>query len=1275
MITVPNEVNITITADDLSGPGFTSAMARMLAMRAAAKALSEQMKGITFNADPSKMNAALLMLKSRLQSLGIADIADVNVPLGKITTQLMILKRLIAQAGIHDLMDINVNDADLAAQLAKIRALSGNIDVGVNVDSSGIGSIAAQIAALKAAGGTIPIIGPTQNISDKFSIQGIAAAEAQLLVLNDLLKATQKNAGGAGAGIVAAGAAAAASGGNFGRFGYWLGATVPLFGGLIHGVGLWHIALDGSIETLISVGLATAALTIGLYGLSAAAIDIYNHLNAVDSVNDALVGIKGGGGIPPLTHAIGQLQDQMAPTALELYGGGLNLINSQTGILGTTMKSVGTILEDWLAKLDLWEQTQGGFGKILASGVGFLQQFGTVFGEIGIALDNLIKADPGTAHILLDLVEGFGKVLDIVTSIPTPILAVALALHSVYLWGGLAVTGLQKLSSVTGLTKLASNVGLLKQETVAAADGSTTMESTFAGIGSSTWGGILLGAAAIGYLVYESTQATAATKSFIGGLNTELAQLNAGQALTAIPTDIKAINTSLSDWKAPGTYNIITIANQSRAAWGDVFDELKNFGQGNWVGGLKSAGSAISSFFTTGQANQISYDNSLALSERTINHYINDLGNLGMEMGTLGRAGYSGEQAIALMTLAGVKAGDTFAVMRQKVNNLIEGYRMMGEQGGILTNAVDAVTLSEELQQSKMGNLLQGYTTFITLVTGSETAFNTFATGLNTQATSAKAAGASMNGLNAASLTLRGNYTSNINDAVALYNALIQQSAAAGLGAKGYNMLSAAGKDLVGTLLAGAKGSKANTAQLYALAQVAGYNGPDSFKALSLWVGNTTGDEVKLNSITGKLTIASAGLTTDMNNLANAISTGLNAAMQQAIFQADGGQKTFDKFADSVRGAKGNIDDMRGSAVKLAAELLQETGNTAQAKAEFVTFSIGLGLTKGQADRLWASVVRLAQAEANLPKNPTTTLHLAGVGEISLRATGAYIQGESGHIQAYAGGTMGAAPGWGIVGENGPELVKFSGGEAVMPGVPGYAGGTIAADNLWMEDLSKSWSGIFNKGVGDKFAAGFAAAWSKELAAKAAAAAARAVPGTSGDVRSWLTTALHDTDRPMSWLSPLEWLVQQESGGNPRAVDPIFVDGEHAEGLLQTLPSTYAEFATVPGGIWNPVSNAVAAIRYIMSQYGSPFNIPGMFVHDYGYDSGGWLPTGTSIAHNNTGSAEWVSPSGPAAMEIVLSIDESFQKVTGLTTQQLKNIKYTVRTQGGGDVQKAFGNG
>ncbi len=92
-----------------------------------------------------------------------------------------------------------------------------------------------------------------------------------------------------------------------------------------------------------------------------------------------------------------------------------------------------------------------------------------------------------------------------------------------------------------------------------------------------------------------------------------------------------------------------------------------------------------------------------------------------------------------------------------------------------------------------------------------------------------------------------------------------------------------------------------------------------------------------------------------------------------------------------------------------------------------------------------------------------------------------------------------------------------------------------------------------------------------------------------------LTQAAGDAGVGATWVPWLMVLVGYESGGNKTAVSPILVDGEHASGLLQMLPDTFYRYA-MPGhqDIWNPIDNAIAAIRYIENDYGNPWSIPGI---------------------------------------------------------------------------------
>ncbi|MGG1291370.1 phage tail tape measure protein [Bacillus smithii] len=146
-------------------------------------------------------------------------------------------------------------------------------------------------------------------------------------------------------------------------------------------------------------------------------------------------------------------------------------------------------------------------------------------------------------------------------------------------------------------------------------------------------------------------------------------------------------------------------------------------------------------------------------------------------------------------------------------------------------------------------------------------------------------------------------------------------------------------------------------------------------------------------------------------------------------------------------------------------------------------------------------------------------------------------------------------------------------------------------------------SAIFNK-LGDymgdslkeKFA-DFAGNWSGGAAAPA-------------QVKQWLLTAMAITGTPASYLGALLKIAMHESGGNPRAInlwDSNAKAGHPSKGLMQTIDSTFNAYK-LPGlgDIWNPVANAVAAIRYMNARYGSIANVPGVRAKGYvGYKNGG----------------------------------------------------------------------
>ena len=149
-----------------------------------------------------------------------------------------------------------------------------------------------------------------------------------------------------------------------------------------------------------------------------------------------------------------------------------------------------------------------------------------------------------------------------------------------------------------------------------------------------------------------------------------------------------------------------------------------------------------------------------------------------------------------------------------------------------------------------------------------------------------------------------------------------------------------------------------------------------------------------------------------------------------------------------------------------------------------------------------------------------------------------------------------------------------------------------------------------------------------------------AIPGGAGgsglarQVAVWTAMVLGRAGEWAAWYRRLMF----ESGGNPRAVnrtDSNWLAGHPSVGIAQVIRGTFQANAGRYRGVgpfaygvsMNPYANSYAGAHYAIGRYGSLFAVDPQ-IRPIGYDRGGWLPPGLSMAYNGTGRPEPVGRGG-----------------------------------------------
>ncbi|MFD4928408.1 tape measure protein [Peribacillus butanolivorans] len=145
----------------------------------------------------------------------------------------------------------------------------------------------------------------------------------------------------------------------------------------------------------------------------------------------------------------------------------------------------------------------------------------------------------------------------------------------------------------------------------------------------------------------------------------------------------------------------------------------------------------------------------------------------------------------------------------------------------------------------------------------------------------------------------------------------------------------------------------------------------------------------------------------------------------------------------------------------------------------------------------------------------------------------------------------------------------------------------------------------------------------------------------SSNVKKWISEAISISSVPGNWAAPLATIAMKESGGRtgPSTInkwDSNWKRGTPSMGLMQTIKPTFDAYKMKGyNDIMNPVHNAIAAIRYIKSRYGTPFNTPGIKSMANGgpykgYATGGLIRNEGMYNLAEDGWPEFVIPTNPS---------------------------------------------
>jgi hypothetical protein len=875
-------------------------------------------------------------------------------------------------------------------------------------------------------------------------------------------------------------------GGNGGGGG--TAATLALVTASFRGLGnIIHWVIAGGAELLAVLGPALVALGAAAMVLAQGFGNIYVHLTSLYTATEATANMfhQTIGSVLGLHSALQAAQNVANPIAYSVLGAAVMVLQSHFQGLAQTGLEVSRVFQTFVAKLvtefqgSLGGQVQG----LLSNMVGYLIQFAQILGNLVHALVNFAGAMPGLAHVLLGIVDAASRLILWLSQLPHWLITTAMLMEEIWRWGPLAGSAFMLLGRgialigslgipvlirfaaviktiftgllVEGVAGFLGNVGmligklnLLGPASEGAVRGIYNLKNAITGAVETmpTWGWFAVGAAIIGgFFLVKTLAAASATQQLVTSMQ------NATNAASGLNVFSK------------------TAANISALS-----SQLTTVNQG--MRGLASNTAALAVNARGAGAVYRTMASDAATLNAGIRQQQQDTRNAAQAVDYLSKAfGTSFAGALAIGDAAGIRwdagVGKMSATAEQnlvKIDMLRQGYLAMGAPTSAVGKDMTALGIQAALQATRVQQLTQAWQAWMQLLTGGTSGLAQFenslanigqgiATVTNNLAESASgtfsAKGVAQFAKDLTSFTGQGSQAwQNFNQVVAgsaeQFINWMQTAGAAGVVSGG--QMTQAIKGVVLQLLPFASQSAAARAELTGLIAQTGATVPPTMAAIKAWAaGGMSASQL------GRFV---AGATVKLSNMQQVAST-LNAVMGDV-------SATFAKARIAVSGLDANMGPLITAVQKYGATSSQ--AHTAMIPVigslktlgltvpEISGYLLTLGIHEsnaaikaiiaghdfqtmgGQAQTASAKVQALVRWINSLHnKSITITTNFVSRG-------GSYA-GIGGIRIHNASGTANAPPGMSWVGEHGPELVYFHGGEGVINA--GQTGAAMAAAN------------------------------------------------------------------------------------------------------------------------------------------------------------------------------------------------------------------------------------